>query len=77
MNYIISSKYILLQHMMNIYQTYNTQAEQANVLIIPGCGFASVPVSAGLIHLENNFKGVHLKAIHIISIMLFLNVRFI
>lgn len=63
--------------MMNIYQTYNAQAEQANVLIIPACGFVSLPVSAGLIHLENNFKGVHLKTIHIISVTLFLNVRFI
>lgn len=57
--------------MMNIYETYNKPAEQANVLIIPACGFASLPVSAGLIHLENNFKGVYLKTCYFCCVILY------
>ncbi|XP_049871021.1 saccharopine dehydrogenase-like oxidoreductase [Pectinophora gossypiella] len=46
-----------LYHMLSIYRDYNTAAEQSNVLVIPGCGFACVPVTAGLMYLEKEFKG--------------------
>ncbi|XP_013192378.1 saccharopine dehydrogenase-like oxidoreductase [Amyelois transitella] len=46
-----------LYHMLDIYKKYNKSAEQANVLIIPSCGFSSIPVASGLIYLENNFQG--------------------
>ncbi|KAI5636339.1 saccharopine dehydrogenase NADP binding domain-containing protein [Phthorimaea operculella] len=46
-----------LYHMLNIYRGYNKAAEEANVLIVPTCGFACIPVVAGLTQLERNFKG--------------------
>ncbi|XP_053605667.1 saccharopine dehydrogenase-like oxidoreductase isoform X2 [Plodia interpunctella] len=46
-----------LFQMLDIYEKYNKSAEQSNVLIIPACGFSSIPVASGLIYLEKYFKG--------------------
>ncbi|KPJ07631.1 putative saccharopine dehydrogenase [Papilio machaon] len=46
-----------LYHMLNVYRAYHKRAEEAGVLIVPSCGFASIPTSTGLILLDRHFKG--------------------
>ncbi|XP_072950027.1 saccharopine dehydrogenase-like oxidoreductase [Epargyreus clarus] len=46
-----------LYHILNIYRTYNKTAEDAEVLIIPACGFISMPAVTGLMYLEKHFMG--------------------
>ncbi|XP_063827381.1 saccharopine dehydrogenase-like oxidoreductase [Ostrinia nubilalis] len=46
-----------LYHILNLYRTFNKRAEEANILVIPACGFAVIPVMTGLMYLEQHFKG--------------------
>ncbi|CAG5046400.1 unnamed protein product [Parnassius apollo] len=46
-----------LYHILNVYRAYHKLAEEANVLIVPSCGFASIPTSTGLTLLDKHFKG--------------------
>ncbi|XP_068624638.1 saccharopine dehydrogenase-like oxidoreductase [Battus philenor] len=46
-----------LYHMLNVYRAYHKSAEEAGVLIVPSCGFASIPTSTGLILLDRHFNG--------------------
>ncbi|CAB3235863.1 unnamed protein product [Arctia plantaginis] len=44
-------------HILSLYRSYNKPAKNANVLVIPSCGFSSIPIEAGMIHLDKKFKG--------------------
>ncbi|XP_075976260.1 saccharopine dehydrogenase-like oxidoreductase [Anticarsia gemmatalis] len=44
-------------HILNLYKNYHKAAEDANVLIIPSCGFVAIPAEAGMIYLDKQFKG--------------------
>ncbi|CAG9787158.1 unnamed protein product [Diatraea saccharalis] len=46
-----------LYHMIHLYRIYHKVAEEANVLIVPACGFAAVPVETGIAYLEKKFNG--------------------
>ncbi|CAH2040657.1 unnamed protein product, partial [Iphiclides podalirius] len=46
-----------LYHMLNVYRAYHKTAEAADVLIVPSCGFASIPTSTGLNLLDKYFEG--------------------
>ncbi|KAI5636340.1 saccharopine dehydrogenase NADP binding domain-containing protein [Phthorimaea operculella] len=46
-----------LHHMLNIYRSYNKAAQDANVLVIPACGYDCIPALGGLIYLEKQFQG--------------------
>ncbi|XP_075976278.1 saccharopine dehydrogenase-like oxidoreductase [Anticarsia gemmatalis] len=50
-------------HILNLYKNYHKAAEDANVLIIPSCGFAAIPAETGMIYLERQFKGT-LNTVH-------------
>ncbi|KAG6451270.1 hypothetical protein O3G_MSEX007042 [Manduca sexta] len=47
-----------LHQMLSTYHKYNKLAEDANVLIVPSCGFASIPAEIGLMYLEKHFAGL-------------------
>lgn len=44
-----------------MYIKYNKIAEEQNLLILPACGWASVPASTALMYLEKHFKGKLLR----------------
>lgn len=44
-------------HILSLYKDYHQRAEQAEVLIIPNCGFSSIPFETGILYLERQFKG--------------------
>ncbi|CAB3235856.1 unnamed protein product [Arctia plantaginis] len=46
-----------MYHILNLYRDYYKSAADANVLVIPSCGFTTMPVETGLIYLEKQFKG--------------------
>ncbi|CAB3250825.1 unnamed protein product [Arctia plantaginis] len=46
-----------MYHILNLYRDYYKSAADANVLVIPSCGFSTMPVETGLIYLEKQFKG--------------------
>ncbi|KOB77878.1 putative secreted protein, partial [Operophtera brumata] len=53
-----------INHILDLYRKYQRAAEDANVLIIPSCGFASVPAASGLLYLDGQFE-VGLRSLNI------------
>ncbi|KAL0832197.1 hypothetical protein ABMA28_001651 [Loxostege sticticalis] len=46
-----------LYHMINLHRNFNESAETSNIVVVPACGFAVIPVMTGLMYLEKHFKG--------------------
>ncbi|XP_063827160.1 saccharopine dehydrogenase-like oxidoreductase [Ostrinia nubilalis] len=56
-----------LYHMLNLHRTFNESAEEANIVVIPACGFAVIPALTGLMYLEQHFKGEEKTKITVIE----------
>ncbi|KAG7306511.1 hypothetical protein JYU34_009150 [Plutella xylostella] len=46
-----------LHFMLQTYRSFDSAAREAGVLVVPACGFGSVPAALGLLHLEHEFQG--------------------